>query len=42
MNSTGWEIRPLGWIVLAAALGVVICIAIRWLRHPPQKAGEKN
>jgi hypothetical protein len=42
MKGVGWEIRPLGWIMLAAALGVVIFLAIRSLRRPPQNADERN
>jgi hypothetical protein len=42
MKGVGWEIRPLGWIALAAALGIVILFAIGSLRRPPQNADEKN
>jgi hypothetical protein len=37
MNQDGWEIRPLGWIVLAVVMGVVIYYTIRRFRHPLQK-----
>jgi hypothetical protein len=42
MKGVGWEIRPLGWIALAAALGIVIFFAIRWLRPTPQNVDKKN
>jgi len=37
MKGIGWEIRPLGWIVLAVTIGLVIYFTIRWFRRPPQK-----
>jgi hypothetical protein len=41
MKSVGWEIRPLGWIVLVVILGLVIYFTIRWLRRPPSKGEER-
>ncbi len=37
MKGVGWEIRPIGWIVLVVVVGLVIYFTIRWLRRPPQK-----
>lgn len=34
--STGWEVRPLGWILLALLVGVVLYYAVTKLTHPPQ------
>ena len=35
--STGWEVRPLGWILLALLLvGVVLYYAVTKLTPPPQ------
>lgn len=35
--NTGWEIRPLGWILLALLVGLVLYYAVTWLIHPPQE-----
>ena len=37
----GWEIRPIGWIVLAVVVGLVIYFTIRWLSRPPQKLDKQ-
>lgn len=42
MQSVGWEMRPLGWILLAVTIGLVIYFTIRWLRRPPQKQADKQ
>ena len=34
--STGWEVRPLGWLLLAVIVGVVLYYAIIRLTPPPQ------
>ena len=41
MKSVGWEIRPLGWLVVAVILGLVIYFVIRWLHRPPLKDEDK-
>jgi hypothetical protein len=35
MNA-GWEIRPLGWILLALLIGVVLYCAVSRLTPPPK------
>ena len=32
---TGWEIRPLGWVLLALIVGVVLYYAVIRLTRPP-------
>jgi len=34
--STGWEIRPLGWILLVLLVGAVLYFALTKLTPPPQ------
>jgi hypothetical protein len=34
--NTGWEVRPLGWILLALLVGVVLYYAVIKRIHPPQ------
>jgi hypothetical protein len=34
--STGWEVRPLGWILLALLVGVVLYYAVIKRIRPPQ------
>jgi hypothetical protein len=34
--STGWEIRPLGWILLVLLMGVVLYYAVTRLIPPPK------
>lgn len=34
--STGWEVRPLGWILLALLIGVVLYYAVTRLIPPPK------
>jgi hypothetical protein len=34
---TGWEIRPLGWILLALIVGVALYYAVTWLTRPPKE-----
>jgi hypothetical protein len=33
---TGWEIRPLGWLLLALIIGVALYVAVTWLTRPPR------
>ncbi len=42
MKSSGWEIRPMGWLVLAIVIAAVIYYAWSWLRHPPQNNEDKS
>ena len=41
MKPGGWEMRPLGWIVLAVVVGVVMYYTIQRLRRPPQQEDKK-
>jgi hypothetical protein len=34
--STGWEVRPLGWVLLVLIVGVVLYYAITRLTPPPK------
>jgi hypothetical protein len=34
--NTGWEIRPLGWVLLALIVGSVLYYAVNRLTRPPQ------
>jgi hypothetical protein len=34
--NTGWEVRPMGWVLLALLLGVVLYYAITRLTPPPK------
>lgn len=34
--NTGWEVRPLGWVLLALLAGVVLYYAFTKLTRPPQ------
>ena len=34
--STGWEIRPLGWVLLVLLVGVMLYYAAIKLTRPPQ------
>lgn len=34
--NTGWEVRPLGWILLALLVAVVLCYAVIKLTPPPK------
>ena len=33
--STGWEVRPLGWVLLALLVGLVLYYAVTRLTPPP-------
>jgi hypothetical protein len=33
--NTGWEIRPLGWVLLALLVGVALYYAVARLTRPP-------
>jgi hypothetical protein len=33
--STGWGVRPLGWMLLALLVGVVLYYAVSRLTRPP-------
>ena len=41
MKSVGWEIRPIGWIVLVVVAVLVIIFTIKWLRRLSQKGDGK-
>lgn len=41
MKSSGWEIRPIGWLVLAILMAAVIYHAWRWLHYPLQNKEDK-
>jgi hypothetical protein len=34
--STGWEVRPLGWILLVLLVGIVLYYAVIRQTRPPQ------
>ena len=34
--NTGWEVRPLGWVLLALLVGVVLYYAVTRLTRPPK------
>lgn len=34
--NTGWEVRPLGWVLLALIVGVVLYYAVTRLTRPPE------
>src|SRR5437868_2876921 len=34
--NTGWEVRPLGWVLLVLLVGVVLYYVVTKLTHPPQ------
>ena len=31
----GWKIQPLGWLLLAVLVVLVLAYALRWWRFPP-------
>ncbi len=33
MTQVGWEIRPLGWVVLIAVLLILSLLLARWVRR---------
>ena len=35
MKSVGWEIRPVGWILLIVIVGVIGYFLIKRLQRPP-------
>ena len=37
MESMGWEIRPVGWILLIVLLGILTYYVVNWLQHPPNE-----
>jgi hypothetical protein len=37
MENIGWEIRPVGWIVLIIILGLLIYYLANRLQRPPDK-----
>ena len=41
MNSAGWEIRPLGWLLLAILLFAAVHFTWTRLRGPSQKNKDK-
>jgi len=36
----GWQIKPLGWILLLAVVGLAIYFFIKWLHRPPRQSTE--
>ena len=34
--NTGWEVRPLGWLLLALLIGVLLYYTFIKRTHPPQ------
>jgi len=40
MKTGGWEIRPLGWILLITVLVTLCYLTVKWLRRwpPPSEA----
>ena len=34
--NTGWEVRPLGWVLLALLVAVVLYYGVTKLTHRPQ------
>jgi len=41
MKSSGWEMRPLGWVALASLIGAIIFYMWKWLQGPSQM-NDKN
>lgn len=37
MESRGWEIRPVGWILLIVLLGILTYHVVNWLQYPPKE-----
>jgi hypothetical protein len=37
MPSSGWEIQPLGWLLLFVLAAVLIHLLICWLQDPSKK-----
>jgi hypothetical protein len=37
MNGNGWEIRPLGELVIAVIIGLAIYFIAKRIRHKPDK-----
>ncbi len=35
MKQTGWEIQPLGWLLLIVIVATVCYIIVRWVRRLP-------
>lgn len=42
MNHTGWEIRPLGWIVLLFAAGALAYLSLQRLPTQPLQPIRQN
>ena len=42
MTVTGWEIKPLGWIVLAIVAGLVVYILVTLRNEKKSKAEESR
>lgn len=42
MEKSGWEIRPIAWLVLAILLGAVIHYMWRWQHRRSLKNKEKT
>mgnify|MGYP001609964268 FL=1 len=41
MKTSGWEMRPIGWVVMAILVGAIIFYMWKWLQRPSQK-NDKN
>jgi hypothetical protein len=35
MKQVGWEMRPLGWLLLILIVGTVCYVVVRWVRRLP-------
>lgn len=41
MNPVGWEIRPLGWLLLLVLVGLLVYLVYKRLQ-PPSAQPERN
>ena len=35
MKTVGWEIRPLGWLLVLVVLAALCYLVVRWVRRLP-------
>ncbi len=42
MNATGWEIKPLGWVVLAIVVGLTVYFLVTLRNENNSKAKENK
>jgi len=42
MTQVGWEIRPLGWVVLITLLLTLLILLTRWVRRWPDNQEPKQ